>query len=220
MKRKAKFDIQCLLSLIGFVLFALCFLLFCLSSKFSNEGEKTENLIFLIFSLLGMGATLASFLDCLFRKNVTHILIIFIQGLLLVAFEVVEAINLHSSNTSGWVFYAIAAALSVIMVYFYIKKALDGDATLGYKIVLILLAVFSFFGPSFGYPALEAYSHQGDTTFWTGCLIGYSYVMLLAISASLSMNNDYQPEERELDEFGNEVESEEAKKAKENLSSK
>ncbi len=148
------------------------------------------------------------FFDTLLRKEVSHIAATITAALVgSIYFAFNSLVEFDKSVVGAGVFYALAAVFAAAMIYFFIKKMLDGDATLGYKICGGACGVLGLFAICFSYPFLDAYSHTGETIFWFGGLLGIAMLVYLSVAFYVSISSDYDPNPIAIDEFGNPIDN-------------
>lgn len=176
-------------------------------------GYKTgDSRINLVFMIIGAVLMVLFLLDLLFRHNVSHILLVLCLGVYVFAYALAFSIfSLVNKNAGSSVFFILGTIAVGLLIYFFVKKALDGDADWKFMGSLLLSIVFLFFGEIANYTIFDAYGHQGDGPFW-GCFLASRIVLyLLIIAASVCAQCDYDPNPIKLDEFGNPIDDKIAK---------
>ncbi|MCQ2798499.1 MAG: hypothetical protein MJ220_01270 [Bacilli bacterium] len=170
------------------------------------NGQIIEVIQTFIMMPIALLVSAGLFLDCFLRKEVSHIGVTFAVGCFATIYSLVNMIGgfLYSGVASIF-FYGAATIGAVAMTVFFIKKMLDGDVTLGFKISAGAFVVLGFFAVCVTYPFLEAYSHAGDSLFWTGGFFGLAVLILAGIAITVSALSDYDPNPIEIDEFGNPI---------------
>lgn len=167
--------------------------------------QAVATLIMLPVATIGAGVL---FFDTLLRKEVSHIAVTVTAALVgAIYFGFNSIVEFRKSEEGAGFFYALAAVFAAVMIYFFIKKMLDGDATLGYKICGGACGVLGLFAVCFAYPFLDAYSHTGETIFWFGGLFGIAMLIYLGIAFYVSISSDYDPNPIAIDEFGNPIDN-------------
>lgn len=226
---KKKMDSLSTLALVAFAIVALVTLIFTISmarqlaSTVEYKGAvlsyvdyaklpaiNSYNKAILMFIMMPVAsvASFALFCDTLARKEVSHIAVTCTCGLVSLIYLVGNAVvEFMASNEGAGAFFAIGAVASAFMIYFFIKKMLDGDATLGYKIAGGATLLGTLFGVCFAYPFLDAYTHANETIFWAGGFFGIAMMILMAVTFYVSISSDYDPNPIEIDEFGNPVDN-------------
>lgn len=228
MNNKKRFDSLTILSLGAFALSAILMIVFYsaifgqFASNIEYKGQVMSYLAYvknpdintysqgvavLVFLPIATLFSGALFFDCLLRKGVSHIAVTVSSGLAVVAYLITNAIVEFATGSKGAsIFLILASIAGIALVFFFIQKMLDGDATLGYKISGGLCGVFALFGICLAYPFLDAYSHADESIFWGGGFLGIAILIILAVTFYVSVSSDYDPNPIEIDEFGNPIE--------------
>ncbi|GEM_PF-4360700 len=226
---KKKMDSLSTLALLAFAILALVTLIFTISMAKQLAGTieykgavmsyveytklpaiNTFNQAVLMFIMMPIAciASLALFVDTLVRKEVSHIAVTCTCGVVAFAYLLGNSIvELMASQEGAGAFYAVGAIGAAATVFFFVKKMLDGDATLGYKIAGGVTLIGTLFGVCFAFPFLDAYTHANEAIFWAGGFFGIAMMILMAVTFYVSISSDYDPNPIEIDEFGNPVDN-------------
>ncbi|MCR4562704.1 MAG: hypothetical protein K5694_05855 [Bacilli bacterium] len=200
--RKGRFSPLALFPLAVFLFMGLM-IIYYLANKDKAEIEMGINLIFMI-----IGAVLSLFLaaDIFFRKESSHIALIIINGAYVTSYGVVQTIRNATNHVyGGMIFYALASIFSAILIYFYIKKALDGDANLKFILFGGLTAAFFIFAGIADYTIFDGFSNSGNVVYWMGLASSRLVAILSLATTVVSHQCDYDPNPILLDDFGNPI---------------
>ncbi len=160
--------------------------------------------IALVFSGVALLFFLGFGLDLLFRKKASHIALVEASTIAVLAYEITRAIyciKLGSVNIIVAIFYIVAMLGTLGTIYFYFKKALDGDNLWPYWACFIVSAAFFFFGGATkdSYSILNAYSHfnanngVGDFEYWVGYGASRLMFLLLCLGCLVNAHFDFVP---------------------------
>lgn len=108
-----------------------------------------DNVMNIAFMAVAFFVVLIMTVDLLFRQNVSHIVMVLVCGLLFSAYALARTIfnlAITRDHVGSGVLYLIAFAGSLLMLYFFVKKALDGDADFSYLLTGGLTLLFFFLG--------------------------------------------------------------------------
>lgn len=168
----------------------------------------SQAVLMLIMMPVATIASLVLFIDTYLRKEVSHIAATCTCGAVTFIYLAANAVvQFMSSGEGAGVFFAIGAVGAAAMIYFFVNKMLDGDATLGYKIAGGATLIGTLFGVCFAYPFLDMYSHSTESIFWTGGFFGIAMMVLMSVAFYVSISSDYDPNPIEIDEFGNPIDN-------------
>lgn len=161
--------------------------------------HKGDVVIALVFYVLVSLFFVYMLLDLLFRKKSSHILAVEIGTGLVLAYEIARAcyaISLGSVHIVVGLLYLGAAIGTIGTMVLFAKKALDGDHLTAYWVFFLVSALLFYFAGSSdnSYSILNAYSHNGDFSFWFG--YGASRLMFIALllSGFVNLVSDFCPE--------------------------
>ncbi len=168
--------------------------------------HSSATTIALIFSGIALVFFLAFGLDLLLRKKASHIALVEASSLAVLAYEITRAaycFKLGSVNILVGIFYCVAMLGTLGTIYFYFKKALDGDNLWPYWACFIVSGAFFFFASATkdSYSILNAYSHFnssngiGDFEYWIGYGASRLMFLLLCLSCIVNFHFDFLPKE-------------------------
>jgi hypothetical protein len=206
---QAKWTNQLLLPIFGLLFILLYFIAVFSHISTIKPFSTTDNGLNFVFMILGFVFCLLLFFDLLFRQNVSHIFLVVAIGFFVMVFALTKVINGFVVGTTvsrrGSVFYILALVGLGAMIYFYIVKGLDGDASFWYYAVLIYTIVFLLFASIASYSLFDAYGNKDNPAFWFGYMASRIMIYLLIVATAVSVQNDYDPNPIQLDEFGNPI---------------
>ena len=173
-----------------------------------ENGQYFEAIQLFIMMPLATLVSASVFADCFLRKEVSHIGVLLGGGILVLVYSLINCIGGFIYAGVGSIFFYGASVIAAgAMIFFFIKKMLDGDVTLGWKIAAGATLGLIFFSVCVAYPFLEAYSHIGDALFWTNGIFGLAIIAFTGVLLMISASSDYDPNPIELDEFGNPIDN-------------
>ncbi len=202
-------SILAVLSLIAFVVF-LAYMIFCTVTHGSAVDPKnaTEHAI-----IEGFGwASVASFLilscDLIWRRNASHVLFTFLIAVAQGGYCLAQGIYrvTSKSDITSVIFFIMAFVFALWSALFFVKKALDGDASWLMKTVIGLTICWMVAAWFFAYQILEAFGHVNDALFWDGVIVGISTTVAFIYAANASLTSDFDPHPIAVDELGNIIE--------------
>ncbi|MDD6801894.1 MAG: hypothetical protein PUE65_04990 [Mollicutes bacterium] len=167
-----------------------------------------ETKIALAFSIIALIFFLAFLADLLLRKKASHIALVETSTLAVIAYEITRMVYCFqkgSVNIMVGITYCVALLGSIGCVYFYFKKALDGDNLWPYWVCFIVSAAAFFFAGATkdSYSILNAYSHFnasnhiGDFEYWMGYGASRLMFILLCFGCLVNLHFDFCPETEE-----------------------
>jgi hypothetical protein len=157
--------------------------------------------------------------DLILRQKVSHIGYVLALGLVFSVYSLIRVflnIQMGSSFYSGAFFFGLAFVASLFLLYFFVKKALDGDADWRFQLAAWMTVGSFFFGVVSTYSILDLYGSKDDPIFWIGLLSMRIMIFLLVTAIVVSVKCDYDPNPILLDEFGNPVDTLKGPSSKEN----
>jgi hypothetical protein len=198
---------QAILPLVALVAIALYFVL--IAANAAGIPDTLDNRLNVVFMVIGFVLMALLFLDFLFRQNVSHILLVVVSGLYLLAYMFAKMLASYLSGTNTTlkegVFFTLTLLAMGFMIYYYIKKGLDGDASFWYYAVAIAVILFFFFAVISNYSLFDAYGNKDNPSFWPGLFSSRIMVYIFILITATNINNDYDPNPIQLDEFGNPI---------------
>lgn len=166
-----------------------------------HEGDVILSMVFYVFSAAFF---ILMFLDLFFRKKSSHILAVEIGTLIVLAYEIAFASYAFvqgSVNIVTGLIYLMAAIGTVGTMILYAKKAFDGDHLGAYWVFFLVSSVMFFFGCAGdnSYSILNAYSHNGDFSYWFGFGASRLVFIILLLTGFVNLFHDYCPEIKEVE---------------------
>ncbi len=191
-------------------LIALAYAIFCTATHFFIPGisDNGEHLIIAVFSWLIAASLLLLSLDLFYRSEASHVLIVFLGGTIVLAYQLAQGIyRLGEGNDVGnGVVYVVTAVLVFWSLLFFLKKAFDGDASWLMKTSIGLSIAGLVCSWAFSYMILEAFAHANDSLFWDGVIVGILTLCAFVYCSFTSVTSDYDPHPIMVDELGNVIE--------------
>lgn len=160
--------------------------------------------IALVFSGIALVFFAGYIVDLLLRKKASHIALVEASTIAVLAYEITRAVycfSLGSVNIIVAIFYLAAIVGTLGSLYFFFKKALDGDNLWPYWACFIFGAAFLFFGGATkdSYSILNAYSHFnssngiGDFEYWIGYGASRLIFLLYCLTCLINVHFDFIP---------------------------
>lgn len=167
------------------------------------------NVVNITFMAITLLVLILLFVDLSFHKKSSHIAMVLLMGFLVSAYLLTRTIFclsiLGNAYINAGILYLIAFVASLFQIYFFIMKALDGDADWKYGLATGLTIAFIFLASVINYSLLDTYNYLGVTVFWLGLLASRVMVFVEIIAVVISTHYDYDPHPILLDDFGNPV---------------
>lgn len=196
-----------------FIFFIYHFLALANPDAFNPEPNNLGNNDYLFTMGNAISVTFAAILffycillslDLLFRKDSSHILLVLVGEAIISAYAIAKTVWTFDTSFKrqviSLVFLITADVLLIVMHYFFLKKAWDGDYDSIYMICLLLAGIALYFGLVQYDSVLDAYSYLGDIVFWGDWSVAHLMVALYVGLSFINIHSDYDPEPLQLDE--------------------
>lgn len=189
------------------ILMLIIAFLFWLYFIFSDHSTVTAEMtsILSIFMSLATLLLIGGLFDIILNKKGSRILVTALGGIMITAYAITMAIHVsHENLVANVALYVLAAIFMAAMTFFYLKKSIDGDAILPYKVSMVIVLILLLFCSFFTYSPLEAYSYFGNTGFWLMVIFTLFYFLLCCWTTYLNINSDFALPEKEKIEISKE----------------
>jgi hypothetical protein len=193
-------------------------------SDFSNGTDifsNSESLVSVIFVGIAFLGFFLVAIDLFMRQKVSHIGYVLGLGGIFSLYSLIRvflAIQMGSSYFTAAFFFGLAFVASLVLLYFFVKKALDGDADWRYQLAAWLTLALFYFGVVSTYSILDLYGSKDNPIFWIGLISTRIMIFLLVTAIVVSVKSDYDPNPILLNEFGSPIDALKVSSIKENES--
>ena len=174
--------------------------------EYLNPGDPVDaylhtfqNYVILITVPIVAAFFLGFLFALLFNKKSSYIIAVFIGNLLFAGFALLRAIycfHVGSTSTTVGIFYLLSLLGALGTLYFFPKRALDGDSKWPYYACLLWASIFFLFASATksSYSLLNANGHVGDIVYWGGYGATRLYLLMYLLCVFVNMNFVFDPE--------------------------
>lgn len=192
--------------------FTLLFVIFFFAWLSSGTLNGQDNIINLIFMMIGFVLSSGVFASLLISHHSSHIISVLLLGLYVAAYALTKAIfGFGHGLGGGAIFYLLAFLGAIGTIVFYILKALDGDSDWRFWAFAWITVALLLFGGIGYYSIFDAYGHPGDVPYWGGLSASRLVIYLSICASTISSKCDFDPNPILLDEFGNPIDEKKTK---------
>ena len=168
-------------------------------SELADYLSTSEYRIALIFAAILFVFLIIFLLDLIFRKKSTHIATVLAGVGIAFALALTRSIWCFVQggiNIVVGVINILAVIGLAACLYFYFKKAMDGDSNFLYMVSLFVALAGMMFGcmTQHSYSVLNALGHQGDVVYWSCYGVTRLTILTFALLSFINKTSDYDPD--------------------------